>query len=193
MPDDWTEVLPVTYVLACATWGERLPKLFTDFDAKGRNKKERITTYHILSELELKMPRKGKSNGSITGNGNNSGSGASGGVKWQWANIKLTDDDADILEQSDATLEYVATCLAALADDSMGVTIKPVDEGKSRCVTIYRSDFPSRGTTVGVSSFGSTVRDAGLACLYKLDTYLGGDFSAYDQQDDNTIGRPRFR
>lgn len=193
MPDNWLEVLPAQYVYACMTYGARLPKLMDDFNRKGRQRKEKITTYHILSELELTMPRKGKQNVGTNFNGGNGNIGKGSGNEWKWCNIKLTRDDADILAQSDATLEYVATSLAALADDGIGITIKPVDNGESRCVTIYRPDYPRTGVTVGVSSFGGSVRDAGLACLYKLDTYLGGDFSAYDLEDDTPSERPRFR
>lgn len=193
MPDDWSERIALRYVNAYLVYGARLRLLFEDFDKGKAYCREKVTAYHILRELEVSMPRKGKQNGTASGYGGNSSGSAGSGAKWEWANVKLTDDDIAVLERSDATLEYVVTYLASLGDYGIGITIKPVDEGKSRCVTVYRPDFPRTGVTVGVSSFASNVRDAGLACIYKLDNYLGGDFSAYSSQDDPASVRPRFR
>lgn len=139
------------------------------------------------------MSRKPKANGSASNNGVN-GSGSKGSdVKWKWGNCKLSNEDIASLEQSDATLDYLATCIVSLVADGFGVTLKPTDSGKSRCCTIYRPDFPTVGVTVGVSAFGGDIRDAILTCLYKLDNYGGGDFTGFELEGDTEGTRPRFR
>jgi hypothetical protein len=193
MPDDWGWSFDLPFLSKWSKYGFDLTDLIERFDAGKLRYVDRLTTYHILREMRLDMGRTKKPDGTTTGNGSNSGVGKGGGVKWQWANCRLSDDDIAVLGRSDATLEYVAACLAVLGDDGYGVTIKSVDKGKSRCVTLYRPDFPRTGFTVGVSSFGNNVRDAGLAVLYKLDNYGGGDFTAFDVEGDSDSERPRFR
>lgn len=139
------------------------------------------------------MSRKAKSNGAASNNGVNRSSRTGGDAKWVWANCKLSDEDNTNLADSETTLEYLATSIVALGNDGLGVTIKPVDSGESICVTIYRPNFPDAGTTVGVSAFAGNIRDAILACLYKLDTYGGGDFSGFDLESGSSGARPRFR
>lgn len=152
-----------------------------------------ISTWTFLRKFEAFMSRKSKSNGSVTNNGSNSSSGTRGDVKWQWANCRLSDEDIAELEQSADDLDYLATCLIALGDDGYGVSIKTLDEGKSKCVIINRPNYPSNGRTVGVSAFGGNLRDAIVTVLYKLDHYGGGDFTGFDLEAEAESARPRFR
>lgn len=193
MPDDWSWSFDRDFIDTLSrSWVspgsilENLDRICVTWDAK-------ITHHRILREFEVHMSRKSKSNGTASNNGSNSSSRESSGAKWVWSNCRLSDEDITTLEQSDATLDYLASCLVALGDDGYGVTIKSVDSGKSRCVTIYRPDYPTPGITVGVSSFGSSVRDAILAVLFKLDNYGGGDFTGFDLESAAEGTRPRFR
>ena len=139
------------------------------------------------------MPRKKGDpnvNNIVHSNGSKS---TSGGNDWKWVNCKLSDSDIDVLDSSDSTLEYLATCCLALADDGYGVTIKPVDSGKTICCTLYRPLDDGRGTIVALSSFGGNVRDAILTTLYKLDTYLGGELTIDHIKDTDNKSRQRFR
>lgn len=139
------------------------------------------------------MPRGKKTNGTANDNGSNNRSSAGGGTQWKWGNCKLSDEDIATLERDQSTVEYLATCLVALGSDGFGFTCKPVDKGESYCCTIFRPDYPSVGTTVGVSAFAGNIRDAILTCLYKLDNYGGGDFTGFDIENDNQGSKPRFR
>lgn len=139
------------------------------------------------------MPRKGKQNGTATGFSGNSGSGEISRNEWKWVNINLTNEDVGVLEQSDATFEYLATSLVSLANDGYGFKVNPDATGESVSCTIYRPNYPSRGVTVGVSAFGTDVRDVILACLYKLDNYGGGDFSGFNLEISLETKKSRFR
>lgn len=139
------------------------------------------------------MPRGKKENGTVTGHGSNNGGGQGSGTKWQWGNCRLSAEDIANLERDTSTLEYLATCLVSLGNDGFGFSCKPADQGKSHNCTIYRPDFPSVGNIVGVSAFGGNIRDAILTCLYKLDTYGGGDFSAFELEDQVSGAKSRFR
>lgn len=140
------------------------------------------------------MPRKGKTNVSgINNNVSNGNSGKGGRNEWKWVNLKLSDEDIDTLAKSDATLEYLACCGVALANDGIGFKVEPTDEGKSIRCTIYRPNFNGRGDIIGISSYSDNVRDAILAGLYKLDNYMGGDFSTYSPEDAIESATPRFR
>lgn len=139
------------------------------------------------------MPRKGKQNDN-TGNASANRNFRSGsGNEWKWANIELSSTDIDVLTNSNATLEYLAGCIAVLANDGIGVTIKPIDSGESICVTLYRPDFQGNRYTIGVSSFGGNVRDALLVTLYKLDEKLGGEFDNAVEYVSAIPQKSRFR
>lgn len=138
-------------------------------------------------------PKKDKKNGTVNDNGKHDSGGKGSGTKWVWGNCKLSDQDIATLDGNTSTLDYLATCLVALGNDGYGFTCKPVDQGKSHCCTIFRPDFPNTGTTVGVSAFAGNIRDAILACIYKLDTYGGGDFSGFDVADVDKRPQSRFR
>jgi len=140
------------------------------------------------------MPRKkGSTSGRTNGlNGANSSSKGSD-VEWKWHNIKLTDEDAEFLASSDATLEYLATCACELADNGVRFKIEPTDGGKSIRATLYGPYLDNDAVLVGVSSYAGTVRDALLACLYKFDHYLGGSFSNVVLEDASNRPSTRFR
>jgi hypothetical protein len=171
-----------------------LSKMWHDFDKYGSYWGKPITGWTIFRELELKMPAKKDVRNGSTGNVNGNGGGSKGSNDgWKWVNVTLSDDDARLLTKSDATLEYLSACGAELADRGYGFKVESTDQGKSvRCV-VYRPDFPVRGRIIGVSAYAGNARDAILACLYKLDTYLGGDFSTVGDDDLPETQRPRFR
>lgn len=191
--DDWSWSLPSRVVEAYLNRDVEFSDFLRAFIKRSRYSDDRLLPYACFRVLGLTMSRKGKSDGRVNVNGSDSSRTARGGDEWKWVNIKLSDEDIATLGQSDATLEYVAVSLVALAGDGLGFSVKPTDEGKSICCTIYRPDFPLAGRTLGVSSFSDNVRDAILACIYKLDTYGGGDFSGFDVEDRVSGARPRFR
>lgn len=192
-PDNWLEAIPLPIVIACAANGIALGKAIKWYVNHAAQFDARFSTYECLRELGLEMPRGKKTNGTANNNGSNNSGGTRGDVKWVWGNCKLSNEDIATLERDTSTIEYLVTCLASLGNDGYGFTCKPVDKGKSHCCTIFRPDYPSDGTTVGVSAFGGDIRDAILTCLYKLDTYGGGDFTGFDLESGDSGARPRFR
>lgn len=139
------------------------------------------------------MPRKKQNNGSAANHNGDDNRRQGSGAKWVWANIHLENEDIEYLSQSDSSMEFLATSVLALGDDGIGITVKPVDNGKSICCTLYRSDSANPSVIIGVSSFGSTVRDALMVALYKLDEKLGGEFDNAAHFTQDTGERPRFR
>jgi hypothetical protein len=192
-PDEWEEVFPTWLICALSRNWEGFLRSVDWYRRNHLRFDERLVPYTILRELGLYMPRKRGSNGSA-GNidGHNSRS-ESGGTEWKWANIPLESADIEHLEQSDLTFEFLAAAVVLLADDGIGVTVKPIDGGKSICCTLYRSDPDNSGVIVGVSSFGGNTRDALLVSVYKLDTKLGGEFSNVSEYVSDTKPRQRFR
>lgn len=111
----------------------------------------------------------------------------------RWCNIKLEDDDLAALEQSDATLEYLAARLCEISSDGINASIRHVDGGKSVCVSLL---FPvSRGAirTIGISSFGGNIRDAILCTVYKFDIRLDGDIESAIELLSTETAQRRFR
>jgi len=192
-PDDWSESIPSHILCFVLPSLDELMKAMRWYERNLDRFAPPFTTYTILRDCGLYMPRKRNENGAAKGNGGNRDSGARGNAKWRWANCRLSDEDVATLEGDTSSMEYLATSFVALADDGYGVTIKSVDSGKSICCTVYRPDFPDTGTIVGVSAFGGSVRDAVLTCLYKLDQYGGGDFSGFELDNGADGSRPRFR
>jgi len=192
-PDNWLEVIP--FQVVCAYFDRRveITKLLRWHLRHGGGFGAPLSAYEILREYGVYMPRKGKSNGTTADNGRNDDSGTRSNAKWQWGNCRLSNEDIANLDRDTSTLEYLATCLVTLGNDGFGFSCKPVDKGESRNCTIYRPDFPAVGVIVGVSAFGGNIRDAILTCLYKLDTYGGGDFSGFDLEVQDSSARPRFR
>lgn len=193
-PDDWTEVFTPAQLYMLSRTMLKLSWYLDWYLRNGVRLGDVFSTYTCFRELGVQMPRKGKiSHGSNTVNAGNGDRRAGGNVEWKWCNIRLSDEDVEFLSQSDSTLEYLAACAVALADDGIGFKIEPTDGGKSIRATLYRPDTRNGNVIIGVSSYSGTVRDALLACLYKLDTYLGGDFSTVPEQTDPEGARPRFR
>jgi len=187
------EGISLSVLFAVSDHREKFLALFTWYEKNAARFDARLTSYDCLRELELYMPRGAKKNGTTANNGTDNRGGKGSDVKWVWGNCKLSDEDTAELSDSEDTLEYLATCLAGLGNDGFGFTCKPVDKGESHCCTIFRPDFPVAGTTIGVSAFAGNIRDAILACLYKLDTYGGGDFTGFDVESGNTGSKSRFR
>lgn len=192
-PDNWGDCIPYQVLSALSQHWAEYSKLWEWFRVHGHRFDHRLTSYDILRTIGLYMPRKGKQNDNTGNTGGNRNFGQSSGNEWKWANIELSSADIDILTNSNTTLEYLAGCIAVLANDGIGVTIKPVDSGKSVCVTIYRPDFQGNGYTVGISSFGGNVRDALLVTLYKLDEKLGGEFNNAVEYVQAIPPKSRFR
>jgi len=192
-PEDWGWFIQPTIISAVIARQKELRFLFWWFDKYARSETDKITSWKIFRELRLEMPRKKGSNGTASNNGGNSNSGEGKRNEWKWANVKFSDEDLDVLAASDQTLEFLSACICALANDGIGVTIKPVDAGKSVCCTLYRPDYPGDGVTLGVSAFGGNVRDALLSVLYKLDNYGGGDFTGFDIEVSSETPKSRFR
>lgn len=192
-PDNWGDCFSPALISLIAPKMEQLSKLCAWYEKNLVRFNVRITSYDILRELGVYMPRKKQSNGGTTNNHGNSDSGSRGGTKWVWANIHLENEDIEYLSQSDSTMEFLATSILALGDDGIGVTVKPVDNGKSICCTLYRPDSANPSIIIGVSSFGGTVRDALMVALYKLDEKLGGEFDNASHFTQDTGERPRFR
>jgi len=192
-PDDWSESFDRQLVSAVLSCQYNIAGTLEDLVTSGQRFGYSITTWTFLSKFGDIMSRKSKSNGTTSNNGNDNRGGKGGDAKWVWVNCRLSDEDIAELERSTAEMDYLATCLIALGNDGFGVSIKTVDEGKSKCVTINRPDFPNRGTTVGVSAFGDNLRDAIVTVLYKLDTYGGGDFTEFDVENPSSGSKPRFR
>ena len=139
------------------------------------------------------MPRKGKQNEHSNGSGKQFGSSKYGGNELKWINIKLTDEDYATLEQSEATMEYLATCVLGLCVDGYGISLKPVDNGKSFCCTIIGSAVSGSSGSLALASFAGTVRDVLLVTVYKFDDKLGGSFDDADQFLSNGDAQRRFR
>jgi len=192
-PDDWEQSIAASIVYAVV---DNYVDFLKMLQGKVRNYNKygsAFSSYIILSEFEVIMSRKTKSNASAANNGGTNNRKPKVEQRWVWGNCKLTDEDVTALESDSSTLEYLATSLVALGADGFGFTCKPVDSGESHCCTIFRPDFPVVGTTVGVSAFGGNIRDAILSCLYKLDEYGGGDFSGFDLESTASGSKPRFR
>lgn len=192
-PDNWGDCIPPRLLGVIAGKYDAMTKIFRWYMTAGVRLNQRLTTYDILSEMRLYMPRKGKQNGNTDKPRFHDNRGTGGGNEWKWANIRLDDEDIAILEQSDASLEFLAACIVVLADDGIGVTIKPVDAGKSFCCTLNRPSDTDTGVVIGVSSFAGTIRDALLVSLHKLDHKLGGEFANAEHFVSATPERPRFR
>jgi hypothetical protein len=192
-PDDWVDSMPINIAYVCIDQMNIIRKHFEWYRRHAARLDMKVSSYEILRDLGLYMPREKKKNGTASDNGVNNGRSAGSGVKWQWGNCKLSNEDISSLERDTSSLEYLASCLVALGADGYGFSCKPVDQGESHCCTIYRPDYPSKGNTVGVSSFGGNIRDAILTCLYKLDHYGGGDFSGFDLEMPAEGTKPRFR
>lgn len=192
-PDEWESAIPCTFVWRTVDYYWDLVKIIQAYERNSVKYGSRLSAWNFLSLYGDIMPRPEKKKNGTATNGQHYGSGASGDVKWQWVNCRLSNADISALERDESTVEYLVTCLVALGNDGFGFTCKPVDEGKSQCCTIYRPDHPSVGRTVGVSAFGGSLRDAVLTCLYKLDNYCGGDFTGIDDQDVAESAKPRFR
>jgi hypothetical protein len=194
MPDDWSQVFTFAQLNRLSDSYARHSFYLRWYETSGVFFGEIFSTYTYFRECGLKMPRKmEQKNVRADNNAGNNNRGARGNAEWRWINITLRDEDISILATSDATLEYLATCAVVLADDGIGFKIEPADEGKSIRCTIYRPNMGDGNVIVGVSSYSSTVRDTLLACLYKLDTYLGGDFSTIPDEIVHKSERPRFR
>jgi len=194
MPDDYSWFLTRNQLAIYSRCFASLEKYLKWYLAHGVRFGEILSTSSCFREMGLYMPRKkGAQNGTNVNNDGNNRGGQGSNAQWQWINIRLSDEDFDVLGGSDATLVNLALSAVSLADDGIGFKIEPTDEGKSIRATLYRSDFPSRGVISGVSSYADNVRDALLAALYKLDVYLGGDFSTIPQEAIRDGSRPRFR
>ena len=192
-PDNWGDCLKPIHVLACLNEQDRLEGLckrlrLNDFGFYGV-----FNTSAIFSIVRLKMPRKKNVYGSANQQHNDKPISSGNGNGWRWINVELDDSDIELVEQSDSTLEYLAACVLSLADDGYGVSVKPVDGGKSICCTIYRPDFPDTGVTAGLSSFGGSVHDALLSALYKFDEKCGGEFTREHLGSSADKPKRRFR
>lgn len=193
-PDDWSWSVPYWLIPAWTDRRDKVLFLLMWKEKWGRRFDERLTGYDILRELWVTMPRK---KGSPNDNANKPSTnrfGKSGDRnEWKWVNLELSDDDLSELEQSQATLEYLAACAVGLGDEGIGITVVPCDEGKSFRFTFYGSVPGVANVTFGVSSYGGTIRDALLVGLYKFDILLGGDFDTVKHNIDTEKPRRRFR
>jgi len=168
-------------------------KLFRWQNANGHLEHENLTSYTILREIGLYMPRKKGSPNATERNTRFSDSRQGERNELKWLNIRLEVNDVNALEQSDATFEYLSASIVGLANDGIGVSIKSVDNGKSCCVTLIGSDLSGSGDTFGLSSFAGNVRDALLVALYKFDEKLGGTFDNGSEFVSDTKQGARFR
>jgi len=194
MPDDLSSVFTRDKLCFWSNHYGELDKYLKWYLRHGVRFGEILSANTIFRELRVNMPRKkGTNNAGINHANGNSGSRKGGNVEWKWHNIKLTDEDAEFLAGSDATLEYLAISACELADNGFGFKVEPTDGGKSIRATIYGSYMDNELILVGVSSYGGTVRDALLAVLYKFDHYLGGDFSSVVLENASDRPTSRFR
>jgi hypothetical protein len=152
-----------------------------------------LPCWKILSELRLFMSRKdGHKNGTASGNGGVPKRG-SNEYNIQWLNLELDDEESDYLDKSETTLDYLAASFVSLGESGLNVSIRRVGDGESFCASIIRPSIQSGRSTIGLSGFGSTVRDALLVVMYKFSERCGGDADNFDNQLSATVKRKRFR
>lgn len=173
--------------------GEKVLWLLRWQERHGAKSQENLTTYTILRELGIYMPRKKGSTNATERNSRFNSSGTVERNELKWLNIKLEPDDIVALEQSDATFEYLAASVVGLGNDGIGISIKTLDQGETHCVTLIGSDGTSDSLSFGISSFAGNLRDALLVALYKFDEKLGGDFTNAAHFVSNQKQGSRFR
>lgn len=192
-PDDWECCFTPRFITA---WMLHKHKVAANFNWLAKNCRiphAKLTSYENLRELGLYMPRKKGDENNVQHTRFNDSSGKGSGNEWKWCNIRLEPADIAALEQSTSTFEFLAASLCALGDDGIGFSIKPVDNGKSFSVTLYRPDSGNPSITYGVSSFAGNIHDGLLVALYKFDVCLEGDFSNASRFIETAKQGQRFR
>lgn len=131
------------------------------------------------------MPRGKKTHDNVARDIGDSPRSTSLGNKLVWVNIRLEAEDIAFLAESELTLHQLSASLIDLVSDGIGVSVKFVDGGKSVCCTLIGSDMEDGGLPCGISAFGSSSRNAILACLYKYSNGLGGTFDGGRKRSSN--------
>lgn len=179
-PDDWSNDFSQAFL---ATWAHRhacMVDLFKDLESAKKNSFGVVTSNNILKEFTIPMSRpKGKSQ-NANGTDGSDNRKPTYGNKLEWANFKLTDEDKAALTADQHSLEYIAAYITSLANDGWSVTTKRLPDGKSFSCSIIRPHPIRSGISVGISSFGSTVRNAQLSLMYKFGVLLGEDVDNID-------------
>lgn len=189
-PDDWGETFSPSFLSLWMSRNVAMMLSYSELAAKTGRRKDRLTSYDILSDLRLFMSRsKGKlTNANRTNATNNSKSSTE--PRLVWANIRLDDEDTDILLKSELSFEYLSAYNAQLADLGWRVSIVRKDDGKSYSCTIIGPHPIRSDVLVGISSFGSTLHNTLLAHWYKLSQLLGGSLDDIDDYlEDNKQSR----
>ena len=191
-PDDWSSDFSRQFLCVWSYRDAAVMAMFKDLESFKRNKYGVVTSNNILSEMENPMSRtKGKSQNANGTNGSDNRKSAYSN-QLQWANFKLTDEDKEALSADEHSIEYISAYLASLANDGWSVTIKRLPDGKSFSCSIIRPHPIRSGVSVGISSFGSSVRNAQLSLMYKFGVLLGEDVDNIDEFIGDVAQRSDF-
>lgn len=192
-PDNWGDCFTPQFIIAWMLHRDTIAKNFNWLWKNCRIPNTKLTSYECLRDLGLYMPRKKGDEKNVQHTRFNDSSSKGGGNEWKWVNIRLEPEDITALEQSTSTFEFLAASLCALGDDGIGFSVKPVDSGKSFCVTLNRPDSENPSVIYGLSSFAGNIHDALLVALYKFDICLEGDFSNAPKFIETAKPQQRFR
>jgi len=191
-PDDWSNDFSRRFLCIWSYRNEAVMAMFRDLESFKRNKYGVVTSNNILSEMENPMSRpKGKSQ-NVNGTNASDNRKPSYSNKLEWANFKLSDEDKAALAADEHSFEYTSAYIASLADDGWSCTTKRLPDGKSFSCSIIRPHPIRSGISIGISSFGSSVRNAQLSLMYKFSVLLGEDVDNIDEFIGDVAQRSDF-
>ena len=199
MSVDWfhgslpVDFLPPELIQWWFRWGDKCtaqlthPKIFKNSHVPTTSENFFVYPTHDFIMENLMNGRKSKTQSGSNGTSNQQS------TPLEWINIPLSDEDLNILASDEKDFDTLAALLCNVASRGYGISIKRTNEGKSYSVTIYRPPTIDDRRNLGLSSSSSSLRDALLVTLYKLEVCLQGEIG-HGLPNNGDMGlRQRFR